>query len=85
MRHVVGGNGQVRLGVRSIVADALAFDAAAVVIAHNHPSGDTRPSERDAAFTRALVRGLAGVEVRLVDHLVITGEAMTSLRAIGAL
>ena len=85
MRHGVGGCGQVRLSVRCIVADALAFGAAAVVIAHNHPSGDARPSERDLAFTRALVRSLAAVEVRLVDHLVIAGEAVTSLRASGAL
>ena len=85
MRHGVGGRKQVRLSVRCIVADALAFSAAAVVIAHNHPSGDARPSERDLAFTRALVRSLAAVEVRLVDHLVIAGEAVTSLRASGAL
>ena len=85
MRHVVGDRGQVAVSIRSIVADALAFDAAALVIAHTHPSGDARPSERDLAFTRALARGLAAVEVRLVDHLVIAGEAATSLRQSGAL
>ena len=85
MRHVVGERGQLRVSIRGLVADALAFDAAAVVIAHTHPSGDAQPSERDLAFTRALARGLAAVEVRLVDHLVIAGEAVTSLRASGAL
>ncbi len=85
MRHVVGERGQVRVSIRGIVTDALAFGAAAVVIAHNHPSGDARPSARDLAFTRALARGLAVVEVRLVDHLTIAGDAVTSLRASGAL
>jgi len=85
MRHVVGERGQVRVSIRGLVADALAFDAAAVVIAHTHPSGNAQPSERDLAFTRALARGLAAVEVQLVDHLVIAGEAVTSLRASGAL
>ena len=85
LRHVAGGRGQVGLSIRRIAADALAFDAAAVVIAHNHPSGDARPSERDLAFTRELARGLAALEVDLVDHLVIAGETVTSLRADGAL
>ncbi len=85
LRHVAGGRGHVGLSIRRIAADALAFDAAAVVLAHNHPSGDSRPSERDLAFTRALAAGLAAVAVELVDHLVIGGDSVTSLRAIGTL
>ncbi|WP_380785100.1 JAB domain-containing protein [Sphingomonas sp. R86521] len=80
LRHIVGTRDRVDVSVRGIVADALAFDAAAVVMAHNHPSGDARPSERDLAFTRALARGLAGIEVELLDHLVMAGEATTSIR-----
>ena len=85
LRHVAGGHGHVGLSIRRIAADALVFDAVAVLIAHNHPSGDARPSERDLAFTRELARGLAALEVDLVDHLVIAGETVTSLRADGAL
>ncbi len=80
LRHVVGSGGRVDLAIRGVVGDALAFGAAAVVMAHNHPSGDSRPSERDLAFTRALARGLAIVEVDLLDHLVIAGHMVTSLR-----
>lgn len=80
LRHIVGTRDRVDVSVRGIVADALAFDAVAVVMAHNHPSGDARPSERDLAFTRALARGLAAVEVELLDHLVMAGEAATSIR-----
>lgn len=80
LRHIVGSGGRVDLAIRGIVGDALAFGAVAVVMAHNHPSGDARPSERDRAFTRALSRGLAVVGVELLDHLVIAGSAVTSLR-----
>ena len=83
MRHVVGGRDHVAISIRTVAADALAFDAVGVVIAHNHPSGDATPSARDLAFTRALAAGLRTVEVVLLDHLVIAGERMTSLRAMG--
>jgi DNA repair protein RadC len=81
LRHVPGGSGRVDLSVRQIVADTLMFGAVAVVIAHNHPSGDARPSERDLAFTRALTLGLAAVEAELVDHLVLAGHVVVSIRA----
>ncbi len=83
MRHVVGGRDQVAISIRTIAADALAFDAHGVIIAHNHPSGDATPSARDVAFTRALAAGLRTLEVVLLDHLVIAGERVTSLRAMG--
>lgn len=75
----------VEIPVRTIVADALAFDAAAVVMAHNHPSGDATPSEDDRVLTRRLARALDAVGVRLVDHLVLTGEQTVSFRRLGLL
>lgn len=83
MRHVAGGRDQVAVSIRRIAADALAFDAVGVVMAHNHPSGDATPSARDLAFTRALAAGLRTLEVVLLDHLVIAGGRVTSLRAMG--
>ena len=83
IRHVVGGRDQVPISIRTIAADALAFGAAGVVIAHNHPSGDATPSARDVAFTRALAAGLRTLEVVLLDHLVIAGDEVTSLRGMG--
>ena len=83
MRHLIGGQDHVAVSIRRIAADALAFDAAGVVIAHNHPSGDATPSARDLAFTRALAAGLRTLEVVLLDHLVIAGPRVTSLRAMG--
>jgi DNA repair protein RadC len=83
MRHIVGGRDQVVISIRTVAVDALAFGAVGVIIAHNHPSGDATPSTRDVAFTRALSAGLRTLEVILLDHLVIAGEHVTSLRAMG--
>jgi len=75
----------VEVPVRMIVADALAFDAAGVVMAHNHPSGDPTPSEDDRALTRRLARALDAVGVRLIDHLVLAAGETASFRRIGLL
>lgn len=74
-----------RLPIRAIARDALAFDAAAVIVAHNHPSGDPTPSQADRDATRALLRALDAIQVRLLDHLVIAGEDVASFRRLGLL
>jgi DNA repair protein RadC len=84
-RHVAGRLETVPLTVRTVAADALAFDARAVVMAHNHPSGDPSPSREDVDFTRQLARGLDMLGVCLRDHIVLAGDAVTSMRAIGVL
>lgn len=77
---------RVDIPVRLIAADALAWGAASVVMAHNHPSGDARPSAQDIATTRSIARALALIEVRLIDHLVFArGGGTTSLRSLGLL
>ena len=85
MRHVVGGRDQAAISIRTVAADALAFGAVGVVIAHNHPSGSVTPSARDVTFTRALAAGLRTLEVVLLDHLVIAGDEVTSLRTMGVI
>lgn len=86
VRQVASGcSDAVILSVRDIVADALTLDCAAVVMAHNHPSGDPSPSETDYAFTRRLARALGTVGVRLVDHLVLTHGGCESFRQLGLL
>lgn len=84
MRHLRGAHADmVDIPVRWVVADALAFDAAAVVMAHNHPSGDPTPSAADRAATRRLLVALEPVEVRLIDHLVLARHGTASFRALG--
>ncbi len=84
-RHVVGAPSRLTLPIRLIVADALAFGAASVVMAHGHPSGDPTPSMTDIAYTRVLARTLAAIDVRLADHLIAGPDGATGLRALGLL
>ena len=73
------------LPIRAVVADALRFDARGVVMAHNHPSGDSTPSAADREATRLLARALDPLGVRLIDHLVVTRHGVTSFRTLGLL
>jgi DNA repair protein RadC len=60
---------------REVVKQALAQNAAAVIFAHNHPSGVAEPSQADELLTRTLKQALALVDVRLVDHFIVAGNA----------
>jgi DNA repair protein RadC len=64
---------------REVVKRCLAHNAAAVIFAHNHPSGVAEPSQADIAITAKLQSALATIEVRVLDHLVIGAESVVSL------
>ena len=68
---------------REIVRRALAHNAAAVIVGHNHPSGDAEPSAADRAVTARLKQALSLVEVRLLDHFVVGDGPAVSLAARG--
>jgi DNA repair protein RadC len=70
---------------REVVKHALSCNAAAVILAHNHPSGVGEPSLADQALTRALQQALALVDVKLLDHFVIAGNEAVSLAERGLL
>ncbi len=59
---------------REVVKQALARNAAAVILAHNHPSGLAEPSKADEMLTRTLKEALALVDVRLLDHFIVAGQ-----------
>lgn len=61
---------------REVVKTALAHNAAAVILAHNHPSGVAEPSHADEALTRELKQALALVDVRVLDHFIVAGTAL---------
>ncbi|EPD4731079.1 RadC family protein [Escherichia coli] len=63
---------------REVVKSALRFNAAAVVLAHNHPSGDPEPSQCDRNITGRLKEALALVDVNTLDHLVIGSDGIVS-------
>ncbi|WP_457279582.1 RadC family protein [Polaromonas sp. P5_D5] len=70
---------------REVVVRALALNAASVVLAHNHPSGTARPSRADEALTQTLKSALALVDVRVLDHFVVTSSQAVSMAELGLL
>ena len=64
---------------REVVKACLSVNAAAVIFAHNHPSGVAEPSDTDVRLTRKLVDALALIDVRVLDHLVLGQGVQTSL------
>ena len=68
---------------RIVVQRALALNAAAVLLAHNHPSGDAEPSAADRAVTAQLRSVLRVIDVRLLDHFVVTASQAVSMAARG--
>ena len=66
---------QTSVHPREVVKLALAHNAAGVILAHNPPSGVAEPSRADEALTQALSQALALVEVKLLDHFIVAGQA----------
>ena len=64
---------------REVVKACLKHNAAAVIFAHNHPSGQATPSDTDVRLTRKLVDALALMDVRVLDHVVVGQGEFTSL------
>jgi len=63
---------------REVVKEALSQNAAAVILCHNHSSGNPEPSRADDALTQTLKAALALVDVRVLDHLIVTKSAAVS-------
>ena len=70
---------------REVVKAALTANAAAVILAHNHPSGMAEPSRADTQLTRRLTDALALVDVRVLDHMVVGGAETVSFAESGLL
>ena len=70
---------------REIVKRALAHNAGAVILAHNHPSGVAEPSMADRQLTRHLAEALALVDIRVLDHFIVAGAASLSFKEAGQL
>ena len=68
---------------REVVKEALRANAAAVILAHNHPSGVAEPSQADERITRRLKAALELVDIRLLDHLVVGDGRVVSLASRG--
>ena len=90
-RHRVIGTTIVSIGTaahtflapREVYRDALLLGASAIVVAHNHPSGDAAPSDDDRRITRRLARAGETLGVELLDHVIVGDPAWTSLARAG--
>lgn len=81
-----GALGSVDLPLRAIVADMARLGSAALVIAHNHPSGDSRPGRSDCAATQRLALACEMMDVALLDHLIFGNDQQcASMRRLGYL
>ena len=68
---------------REVAKHALRLNAAAVIVAHNHPSGEIEPSAADRAVTARLKQALALVDIRLLDHVIVGGRHSLSMASRG--
>jgi DNA repair protein RadC len=71
--------------IREIVKRALEYHATAMIIVHNHPSGDPSPSQQDIRLTRELAEAARPLKIALHDHIIIGAKGHSSLRAMGLL
>lgn len=81
-RGTIGG---ASIYTPEVVKEALALNAAAVILAHNHPSGVAEPSEADRTITVKLSKALALVDTHVLDHLVVGAGSATSFAERGLL
>ncbi len=75
----------ISIPLATVLADAATLECVAVVMAHNHPSGDPSPSAADYVLTRKVARTLDGISVRLIDHIVLAPGGCESFRERGLL
>ena len=78
-----GGPNETNIGPRQIATAALSYNASAVVLAHNHPSGLASPSDDDISTTRYLFQVLRGLGIVLYDHVILADDDMVSMRDSG--
>jgi DNA repair protein RadC len=76
---------KVQVYPREVAKRALGTDATAVLLVHNHPSGDPTPSQADIDLTKRIAAAVRAVDIRLHDHLIISRNGTISLRAGGYL
>jgi len=78
-----GSVDEASVHVREVIARAIALGATALIIVHNHPSGDPSPSQQDIRLTRDLVEAGRHMKVTVHDHVIVGATGRTSMRAMG--
>ena len=80
---VKGSVNSAQVRIAEIFRDAIRYNATAIILAHNHPSGDPTPSPDDIALTRQAIQAGEMLDITVLDHLVIGGGRWVSLKAKG--
>jgi DNA repair protein RadC len=78
-----GSVDEASVHVREVIARAIALGATALIIVHNHPSGDPSPSQADVQLTRELVEAGRHMKIAVHDHVIVGAQGRSSLRALG--
>jgi DNA repair protein RadC len=81
----IGTLSQVLVHPREVFYPAVRYKAYSLIIAHNHPSGDPKPSSADLELTRSLIQASQVMSIRLDDHLIVCRDRFISLRELGCL
>lgn len=68
---------------REVVKRALELDATALILCHNHPSGDPRPSEDDIVMTQAIIDAASAMTITVHDHIIVSKKGASSFKALG--
>jgi len=80
-----GNTNSTVVGIKELVQGAVMCNSSAVVMMHNHPSGNKTPSESDISLTKRVRQGLELFDIKLVDHIVLTMDSYTSMAEEGLL
>jgi DNA repair protein RadC len=78
-----GSVDEAAVHVREVIARAIALGATAIVIVHNHPSGDPSPSQADIRLTRDLIDAGRHMKIAVHDHVIVGAQGRSSLKAMG--
>jgi DNA repair protein RadC len=78
-----GSIDEAAVHVREVIARAIALGATAIIIVHNHPSGDPTPSQADIRLTRDLIDAGRHVKIAVHDHVIVGAQGRSSMKAMG--
>jgi DNA repair protein RadC len=81
----IGENDHVFVSAKTIAKKALILNSSSIILLHNHPSGDLRASPADVKTTNEISAALKNLEIKIIDHLIITQQGHFSFRAEGLL
>lgn len=81
----IGTVNRVQIYSRQVVKIALDLNATSIILVHNHPSGDPKPSQSDIALTKKIIEACETFELEMIDHLIVAKSGISSLRELGLL